>query len=188
MAKDECNMNNLDRGDNMRSIANIPVIFLVVAGIVLPAPLLALPEDADQPIVGTYDNSLLLLDEGKQVFNGVPGEPAQITQGTLKITGQEITIERADGEVKRITVTGSPAHYEQQPAVDQAIVTAEGQTITVDYDAQHVSAVGDVMFTQGSDQWSGCQIDYYLETRQLSTPRCPDGSQARAILAPRNNQ
>ena len=154
----------------------------------LPAILQALPEDAGQPILGTYDNSLLLLDEGKQVFYGAPGIPAEITQGTLKITGQEITIERADGAVKKVSVIGNPAMYQQQPAIDQALVTAEGQTIILDYDTQHVSAIGDVRFTQGNDQWTGCQIDYYLENRQLSTPRCADGSQARAILAPRNNQ
>jgi len=148
----------------------------------------ALPEDAEQPILGTYDNSLLLLDEGKQVFYGTTDSPAELNQGTLKISGEEISIERSDGVVKKITVTGSPARYQQHPAVDQAIVVAEGLTIILDYDAQHLSIDDKARFSQANDLWSGCHIDYYLESRQLSTPRCDNGEQARFILSPRNEQ
>jgi lipopolysaccharide export system protein LptA len=171
---------------NFRAVFNLTLTCSFFA--LLPLQLQALPEDADQPIHGTYDNSLLLLNEGIQVFYGAPGTPAEITQGTLKISGQEITIERADGAVKKVTVTGSPARYQQQPAIDQAIVTAEGDTITLDYDAQHMSAIGQVKFTQGSDQLTGCQVDYYLESRRVTTPPCADGSQAEFIFPPRNGQ
>jgi len=148
----------------------------------------ALPEDSEQAILGTYDNSLLLLDEGKQIFYGSTGSPAEITQGTLRISGEEISIERADGEVKKITVTGSPARYQQQPAVDQSEVVAEGLIIVLDYDTQHLSIDEQTRFSQANDLWSGCHIDYYLESRQLSTPRCDTGEQARFILSPRNDQ
>lgn len=184
-------MNNRDRGNSMVRPATATAPILLLAAIliaVFSVQTLALPEDANQPIAGTYDNSLLLLDEGKQVFYGSADTPAQITQGTLKITGQEITIERTDGEVKKITVTGDLAHYEQQPAIDQPVAMADAETITLDYDTQHMSAVGRVRFTQGGDQLSGCQVDYFLETRQLSTPKCPDGSQAEFIITPRNGQ
>ena len=149
---------------------------------------LALPEDANQPIIGSYDNSMLLLDEGKQIYYGSAGSPAEINQGTLNISGQEITIERVDGEVKKITVTGSPARYQQQPAIDQAMVIAEGATIILDYDEQQLSADGEVKFTQGSDVWSGCHIDYYIESKRLTTPLCEDGERANAIISPRKDQ
>ena len=149
---------------------------------------LALPEDAEQPIHAVYDNSELLLDEGIQVLYGSTGSPAEITQGTLKITGREITIERHDGEVRKVTVEGTPARYQQKPSADQDIVTAEGLNIVLDYDSQHLLAQGQVKFVQAGSEWSGCQIDYYIETRRVSTPRCEDGEQAQAILPPRNNQ
>ncbi len=163
-------------------LALMPVLLL------LASRSFALPEDAEQPVLGTYDNSLLLLDEGKQIFYGSAGTPAEITQGTLKISGEEISIERIDGEIKKITVTGSPARYQQKPAVDQAMVVAEGLTITLDYDAQHLSVDNEARFSQANDLWSGCHIDYYLESRQLSSPRCDSGEQARFILSPRNEQ
>lgn len=161
---------------------------LCLAACLAAATACALPEDADQPIRGTYDNSELLLDEGKQVYYGIPGKPAELSQGTLNITGQEITVERAGGEVKRVTVTGTPAHYSQQPSADQAVVTAEGLTIVLDYDSQHLALDGQVRFTQASDQLTGCHIDYYIETRRLTTSPCEDGEQSQFIIAPRNGQ
>jgi lipopolysaccharide transport protein LptA len=185
-------MNSQNRNNDIMTTRTITTVRLALTcaflSVFIPASLQALPEDASQPILGTFDNSLLLLNEGKQVLYGVAGTPAEIIQGSLKITGQEITIERVDGEVKKVSVMGSPALYQQQPAIDQALVTAEGENIVLDYATQHVSAVGDVRFTQGNDQWTGCQIDYYLESRQLSTTGCTDGSQARAIISPRNSQ
>jgi len=149
---------------------------------------MALPEDAEQPIHAVYDNSELLLDEGIQVLYGSTGSPAEITQGTLKITGREITIERQNGEVRKVTVEGTPARYQQKPSADQDMVTAEGLNIVLDYDTQHVLAQGQVRFIQAGNEWRGCQIDYYIETRRVTTPRCEDGEQAQAILPPRNNQ
>lgn len=163
-------------------------VVLAISALLVAASGMALPEDAKQPVRGTYDSSLLLLDEGRQVFYGTPEKPAEIIQGTLKISGQEITIERTDGEIKKIIVTGTLAHYEQQPAVDQAIAMADAETITLDYDTQHMSAVGRVSFSQGGDRLTGCQVDYYLESRRLVTPTCADGSQAEFTITPREGQ
>ena len=162
-------------------------VFLLTATSFL-AEVQALPEDAEQPILGTYDNSLLLLDEGKQVFYGSPQTPAEITQGTLKISGQEITIERIDGQVKKITVIGSPAQFQQQPAIEQAIVTAEATTIILDYDSQHLSVEENARFSQGNDLMTGCHIDYYLESKQLSAPSCENGEQGKYLISPKNGQ
>jgi len=148
----------------------------------------ALPEDSEQPIIGVYESSLMLLDEGKQVFYGSAEAPAEITQGTLRIRGLEITIERQDGKIRNATVSGTPAHFEQIPSASQPLVTAEGDTIIMNYETQHVSADGNVRFTQGEDSWTGCHVDYYMETRQLSTPRCENGEPSRAVITPRNNR
>jgi len=161
---------------------------LAISALLVAVTGAALPEDASQPVRGTYDNSLLLLDEGRQVFYGTAEKPAEIIQGTLKISGQQITIERTDGEIKKIIVTGMLAHYEQQPAPDQPIAMANAETITLDYDTQHMSAVGRVSFSQGGDRLTGCQVDYYLESRRLVTPTCADGSQAEFVITPREGQ
>jgi lipopolysaccharide transport protein LptA len=152
---------------------------------------MALPEDADQPILFEYDNSELLLDEGVEILYGSENSPAKVIQGTLLISGTEITIRRVDGDIKQIRVKGHPAHFQQQPAANQPPAIAEGLTLILNRESQHVSIYGDiegdVMFSQGNDKWTGCHIDYYLETRRLVT-REIEGCRSSAVIAPRNNQ
>lgn len=150
---------------------------------------LALPEDAEQPINVSYGPSEFFLDEGKQIVYRTDDFPAEITQGTLKITGDVITIESTDGEVRKITVIGSPARFQQQPAIDQALAIAEGGNIILDYDTQHLSIDEDARFSQDNNgQWTACHIDYFIDTKRLTTPTCENGEQAQVILPPRKDQ
>jgi len=143
-----------------------------------------LPEDADQPVVINFDNSEVMLDEGIQILYGTNEEPAQVTQGTLKIIGLQITIERPDSVIQKVTVIGSPARFQQQPSIDQDIVIAEGNNIVLDNDTQHLAVDGQARFIQGSNVFSGCHIDYYIETGLLKAPTCPDGEQNEATFSP----
>ena len=53
-----------------------------------------------------------------------------ITQGSMKITGNTVTITRnAQGEVDIFTSVGNLAYYEQKPSVDKPIVQAYAVTI-----------------------------------------------------------
>ncbi|MEK9647944.1 MAG: hypothetical protein VW337_02345, partial [Gammaproteobacteria bacterium] len=93
--------------------------------------------------------------------------------------------------IKQIRGQGRPAHFQQQPAADQPLARAEGLTLILNLETQHVSidgdVEGDVLFSQGNDKWTGCHIDYYLETRRLVTPEI-EGCRSSAVIAPRNNQ
>ena len=154
----------------------------------LPVATMALPEDFDQPALIEYNNSEFLLVDGVQTLSGSIDNPAEVTQGTLKISGQEIIIERPNGEIKKVTVTGFPARYQQQPAIDQGLAIAEGATIILDYESRQMTAISDVTFTQDGNTWNSCQVDYYLESKRVITPSCENGEQAQIIISPRNGQ
>ena len=86
----------------------------------------ALPSDRDQPIRVQADSAELDDKQGVAVYRG----DVVITQGTMKITGDTVTItQNAQGEVDVFTSVGKPAYYEQKPAVDKQIVKAYGLTI-----------------------------------------------------------
>lgn len=48
-----------------------------------------------------------------------------IRQGTMKVTGDTLVIERKDGKTRMVTVTGKPATYRQRPDNSEQDVTAE---------------------------------------------------------------
>jgi lipopolysaccharide export system protein LptA len=88
-----------------------------LAGSLLFTPSNTLAADPDEKISIDADYMHLNLVTGYSVYTG----NVQITQGELKLTGDEVTLQEKNNEVERITVSGSPAHYNH--------VTEKGESI-----------------------------------------------------------
>lgn len=112
----------------MRLVKTLP--FLLGLGTVLGSvSAWALPTDRDQPIHIQSDDAQLDDKQGIATYRG----NVIMTQGTMKITGNTVTITRLPtGEVNVFTSVGSPsnlAYYEQKPELNKPIVQAWGVTI-----------------------------------------------------------
>lgn len=109
----------------MRLVKTLP--FLLGLGAALGSVnALALPNDRDQPIHIQSDDAQLDDKQGVAVYTG----GVVITQGSMKITGNKVTVTRtSSGDVDVFTAVGNLAYYEQKPAVDKPIVQAYGVTI-----------------------------------------------------------
>ncbi|VAW50830.1 hypothetical protein MNBD_GAMMA06-448 [hydrothermal vent metagenome] len=53
------------------------------------------------------DHMQLNIETGYSIYTG----NVKITQGELKLTGDKVTVQQNDNEIKHITVIGKPAHY-----------------------------------------------------------------------------
>ena len=95
-----------------------PLPLLLGVGLLLSgANALALPTDRDQPVRIQADSAELDEGKGVAVYRG----NVIITQGSLKITGDAVTIsQNRQKEVDVFTATGKPAQYEQKPAADKS--------------------------------------------------------------------
>jgi lipopolysaccharide export system protein LptA len=141
----------------------------LVALLVPAATAYALPEDAEQPIEVDADRTEVFLNDGLFVYTGSQEAPACITQGTMKICGVEIRLERADnGELRQVTATGSPARFQQQLEADQELVHASGARLVFDNVAQLVTADGDAELSQSGDVINHQHIEYDIEARHYS--------------------
>ena len=81
----------------------------------------ALPTDREQPIRVQADSAELDDKQGVAVYRG----GVVITQGSLKITGDTVTITQTpQGDIDVFTAVGKPAYYEQKPAADKQLVQA----------------------------------------------------------------
>jgi lipopolysaccharide export system protein LptA len=109
----------------MRLVKTLP--FLLGLGAALGSVnALALPNDRDQPIHIQSDDAQLDDKQGVAVYTG----GVIITQGSMKITGNKVTVTRTpSGDVDVFTAVGNLAYYEQRPAADKPIVQAYGVTI-----------------------------------------------------------
>ncbi|MBD1553326.1 lipopolysaccharide transport periplasmic protein LptA [Pseudomonas typographi] len=110
------------------ALAKTLPILLGLSAALASVTALALPTDRDQPIHIQADSSQLDDKQGVAVYTG----DVIITQGTMKITGNKVTVTRDDnGDVKTFTSVGNLAYYEQKPAVNKPIVQA--WAVTIDY-------------------------------------------------------
>jgi lipopolysaccharide export system protein LptA len=130
---------------------------------------LALPDDLEQDMITTCPaRSESFLDQGLEICRGTNDEPAQISQGSLKLSGLEFRIEREQGFIRMITATGSPATFQQQPELDQAIAYASGATIIFNNETQVIIIQGDAAFSQeGTIDTTAERIEYDIANRKL---------------------
>jgi lipopolysaccharide export system protein LptA len=109
----------------MRLVKTLPFL-LGLSAALGSASAWSLPTDRDQPIHIQSDDAQLDDKRGVATYKG----NVVITQGSMKITGNTVTITRnAQGEVDVFTSVGNLAYYEQKPAVDKPIVQAYAVTI-----------------------------------------------------------
>lgn len=158
---------------------------LILLGLI-PAAAGALPDDREQPIDIDASSSETLLDEGLTIYYGSSEEPAVITQGSMRITGEEITVKRVDGAVAVVTVTGSPARFEQQPEIDEAVIHGSGRTVTYDRAAQLLSIEEDARLVQGGNTLAGYHVEYDMEAKRVNARSRDDGDRINMSIQPDN--
>ncbi|MEH6485862.1 MULTISPECIES: lipopolysaccharide transport periplasmic protein LptA [Pseudomonas] len=138
----------------------------------------ALPSDKDQPIRVQADSAELDDKQGVAVYRG----DVIITQGTMKITGNTVTItQTAQGDIDVFTSVGTPAYYEQKPAEDKELVKAYGLTIQYFASKNRIVLIDQAKVIQEGNTFEGEKIVYDTQRQivnagratgnQITTPR-----------------
>ena len=117
----------------------------------------ALPSDREQPIRIQADSAELDDKQGVAVYRG----DVVITQGTMKVTGDTVTItQNAQGDVEVFTSVGKPAYYEQLPSADKQIVKAYGLTIQYFAANERIVLIDQAKVVQEGNTFEGEKIVY----------------------------
>ena len=138
----------------------------------------ALPSDRDQPIRVQADSAELDDKQGVAVYRG----SVVITQGSLKITGDTVTLtQNQTGDLEVFPAVGKPAYYEQQPSADKQIVKAYGLTIQYYASNERIVLIDQAKVIQEGNTFEGEKIVYDTQRQivnagratgaQVSTPR-----------------
>ena len=98
---------------------------LAIAGTALALPCLALPDDRQQPISIESDYAERNEKTGRTVYRG----NVVISQGSVLIAADEITLHVDNNKINRIECEGTPASYQQKPEIDGAIMIARANHI-----------------------------------------------------------
>ena len=76
-----------------------------------PGISLGLSEDNDQPMLIEADSAELDDKKGISIYKG----NVKVTQGTLVLTGEIMTVHNNGDDISKVIVEGSPATYRQRP-------------------------------------------------------------------------
>lgn len=117
---------------NKRQTSHYAALLLTIALVgALPGFTSALESDKNQEMQWSADgDSRMSIDNGIRIYRMV--ENVRITQGSLEIRGDAATIEYDIGsnQLSKVTVTGSPAHYQQQLDSSDEPVQGTSNTLT----------------------------------------------------------
>lgn len=161
----------------MRFVNTLPLILSLGAALGSAAAW-ALPSDRDQPIRIQADSAELDDKQGVAVYRG----DVIITQGTLKITGDTVTItQTASGDIDVFTSVGKPAYYEQKPAVDKEIVKAYGLTIQYFASNERIVLIDQAKVIQEGNTFEGEKIVYDTQRQIVNAGRATGSN----VSAPR---
>ncbi|GEM_PF-507757 len=164
--------------------AALCAVRLLVIGSALATPLaFGLPEDEQKPLEIEATSSELFLDEGYYVYRGTPEKPAVATKGSMKISGLEIIAEQRDGVFTKVTATGSPARFQQQPEADKPVVFISGKTLVFNNADQFVTADGEAEYIQGGNTIKGDHLEYNIQTRRAAASGT-DGRPVNMFIPP----
>ena len=151
----------------MRFVNTLPLILSLGAALGSAAAW-ALPSDRDQPIRIQADSAELDDRQGVAVYRG----DVIITQGTLKITGDTVTItQTASGDIDVFTSVGNLAYYEQKPAVDKDIVKAYGKTIQYFASNERIVLIDQAKVIQEGNTFEGEKIVYDTQRQIVNAGR-----------------
>jgi lipopolysaccharide export system protein LptA len=114
----------------------------------------SLPEDRKQAINLSSDRAVYENNQGIYIGN------VSMSQGSLKIIADKLTIIESDRKVDKVIAEGNPAHFEQQPRADEGVVVASAQRIEYSLKLEEILLQKNASITHQGSKISGDRVVY----------------------------
>lgn len=164
--------NNLSTGKaRLKSLTFRLLLGLFIAA-ALPAQ--ALESDRDQQIEIESDSAEFRELEGITVYSG----NVRMSQGSILLLADTMSIYTEDGDVSRLVATGNRAYYEQIPAENQEKVVAQGKTIEYVLEDDVINLIQQASLTQDGATLKGNRITYDVRNHLLKANRAANNNQS----------
>ena len=164
-----------------RSLGLSPKVAALALALLLGAPgtAFAVPVDAEQPMhiraqAAEFDHA-----NGRAVYLG----GVEVQQGTLRVTGERMTVHYLDARLVRITANGEPARYRQVSATDGSLVRASASRITYHPGNERIELSGGARLARANNDVAGDIIHYDIASGTVDAEATGQGP-VRVILRP----
>jgi lipopolysaccharide export system protein LptA len=130
----------------------------------MPLGCYALPNDREQSVSIAADNASYNEKTGVATYRG----NIDIQQGSLRITADELIVTvDSKGSVLTGIAKGKPAHFQQRPAADKGIATAEAEEVTYQARDGIIILKTNAKLQQDGSSFKSNEISYNLELGEI---------------------
>ena len=144
----------------------------------------ALPDDRDQPIHISADKALRDEKKGFTVYSG----NVQMSQGSMELEADVLTIYHISDEADKIVAEGKPAKMRQQPELDKGVVHAHADVIEYFRSEERVHLQSNARIEQDGALVTGDAIDYFILEQLFEAESDPEEGQVIVIIPPNVSQ
>ena len=152
---------------------------LLVLSLFACQPALALESDRQQPLLINADASDGTLGDGKATLRG----NVEIRQGTLLVKADQADVEKAEGKVREVLLTGQPALL-QQEIENEGLVTATANSISYQVATGIVTLTGNADVDHPQYQISGELLVYDMNLQHFQGSGGDNNGRIRIQLEP----
>ena len=153
------------------------LIFLTV-GLFVSIVALALPDDRQQTISIESDSAERNQKTGLTVYSG----NVIISQGSILIEADEITLHYQGSKISRIECTGTPASYQQKPQTEGAMLVARAEHINYLLADDKIILKRNAVLSRNGTIVKGDSIDYDMKNETWKAKGNDLGEQKRIQL------
>lgn len=147
--------------------------------------LFALPEDSEQPIFINSNSAMKDDKQGLTIYKG----SVDMTQGTLRIDAEKITIYSNAEAVTKIIAEGKPAKLKQKPEIDKGDVTARASMIEYWVGEKKLRLSQNAHIDQDGSTIKGETIRYDMSNARIEadggTETTPNKGRVQVVIPPR---
>ena len=141
----------------------------------------ALPDDRDQPIEIEADAAKQDQNKGITTYTG----NVKMDQGSIHITADKVVIYSSEKKVNRIIATGSPAHFQQRPALNKEVIIARGNNLKYEVVKDKLTITENAQVEQDGSIVTGDIINYDIHLALVEAGRREStNSRVKMILQP----
>ncbi len=156
-------------------------LWLAVALTLAPLLAAALPEDRNQPIQLEAGRGQIDQKTGVSVYEG----NVVITQGSMRLTADTVTIYVKDNNFQRMEATGNPTNLRYKPTADKPELQGASKRIEYDVAGAKVIMSGGARLTQGQDAFTGDRVEYDLKDDVVRARGAGDNGRIQFTIQPR---
>ncbi|MEE9494111.1 MAG: lipopolysaccharide transport periplasmic protein LptA [Gammaproteobacteria bacterium] len=157
---------------------------LILVACLQPALSWALSSDRDKPMMIEADQAELDDREGVSIYRG----NVKVTQGSMQLTGDEISVYSKDDEIQRIIIVGKPATYQQQPDGKTQSVRARALNMVYIANPESITLTREAEVEQDGNILRSERIVYNTATDHVSAGGNNSKGRVRITLHPKKHK